>query len=262
MSGLLLDLDGASGSNNFGGNMLVASNSIGWNISDVVQWSVGGSLTNNNLIVGKGYGSITFAGDGVIAGKAIRIPTMTVSGSYLIGTTITLTTNTPTLTGTLTFDLAGTNRIVLQSYPTNPLTLYYDGHLNVINSGAAPIAGANYKFFSATNYDGAFVSQSFPALPSGLAWEDNLLLDGSISVSGSVAEPPMITSTQYNPVTRDLTLVWTSSPSATYSVMYSPTLPGPFSAILASGIASGGAETFTTVTMPAGDAGFVRIQQH
>ena len=261
MRGLLLDLDGASGSNYFGGNMLIGSDSIGWNISDVIQWGVGGSLTNDNLIVGRGYGSITFAGSGVITGKPIRIPTMTVSGSYLIGTTITLTTNTPTLTGNLIFDLANTNQLILQSYPTNPLTLYYDGNLNVINTGAVPTPGTTYKFFSATNYDGAFDLQTFPPLPVGLAWEDNLLTSGSITVSGSVATPPMITSTQYDRATRALTLVWTSSPAMTYSVIYSATLPGSFGTVLASGIPSGGAQTSTAVTLPAGDTGFVRVLQ-
>ena len=73
---------------------------------------MGANLTNNGLIQGQGYGSINFNGTGIIAGSnSITIPTMVVNGSYEIGTTITLTTNTPIFNGTLTFDLANTNQI-------------------------------------------------------------------------------------------------------------------------------------------------------
>ena len=261
IGGLMVDLDGGLGSNYFGGNVLVSSNSIGWNVSDVVQWGIGGSLTNQGLIVGKGYGSITFSGTGAIAGKPLKIPTIGVSGTYLIATTITLTTNTPTLTGTLVFDLANTNQLVMQTYATNPMTLYYAGNLNVINSGPAPTAGSTYKFFSATNYNGAFNSTSYPVLPSGLNWIDNLLTSGSITVSGSASPAISITSSQYNPSTHQLTLTWSSTPSGFYSVQYSSNLiSDPFANnVLQSGIPSGGNQTTTTVTLPANNAGFVRI---
>jgi hypothetical protein len=45
-------------------------------------------------------------------------------------------------------------------------------------------------------------------------------------------------------------------------VLTSPTLAlGSFTTTLASGIASGGSQTTTTVTMPGGNAGFLRVQQ-
>ena len=73
--------------------------------------------------------------------------------------------------------------------------------------------------------------------------------------------PPSITSWQYNGANRHFTLTWTSMPGATYSVLASATLaPGSFSP-LATGIPSGGSQTTTTVTMPVGNAGFLRIQQ-
>ncbi|MEY2430013.1 MAG: hypothetical protein QOJ40_2898 [Verrucomicrobiota bacterium] len=187
VGGLLLDLNGALGSNYFGGNVTVASTAIGWNVSDVIQWGIGGSLTNNGTIVGKGYGSITFAGTGVIAGsKTIKIPTITISGAYTIADTITLTTNTPTLTGTIVFDLARTNQIGLLA---SVGTLYYSGALQVINSGPAPSSGASFKLFNAQSYDGTFTSTTFPSLPSGLSWVDNTLTTGSIAVTGSAGSP-------------------------------------------------------------------------
>jgi hypothetical protein len=77
-----------------------------------------------------------------------------------------------------------------------------------------------------------------------------------------VPTPPAITTCQYNNATRHFTLTWDSQPGATYSVLTSPTLAaGSFTTTLASGIASGGSQTTTTVTMPGGNAGFIRISQ-
>ena len=215
VDGLLLDLDGALGSNYFGGNVTVSASAIGWNVSDVVHWGIGGSLTNNGTIVGKGYGSISFDGTGFIAGsKSIKIPTMTVNGTYTIGTTITLITNTPTLNGTLVFDLVRTNQIVLL---TNAGTaLYYSGTLNVINSGAPPASGAHYQLFNSANgYDGAFAATSFPGLPGGLSWVDNTLTTGSLDVIGAAGPPTLYLSRNAG----NLTLSWDSATYTGYSVV-------------------------------------------
>ena len=50
-------------------------------------------------------------------------------------------------------------------------------------------------------------------------------------------------------------------PGATYAVLTSPTLAAASFTTLSSGIPSGGNQTTTTVTMPGGNAGFLRIQQ-
>jgi hypothetical protein len=264
MGGLLLDLDGASGSNYFEGNVMVASNSVGWNVSDVTQWAIGGSLTNNGLIVGTGYGNISFDGAGVITGsKPIKLPTMTINGTYMIGTTITLTTNTPTLNGTLVFDLANTNQIILQSYPTNPLTLYYSGALDVINSGSAPMSGSVYTFFVATNYGGTFDTTTFPNLASGLSWVANLTSSGSIAVTGATnGSSPDITVSHFDPSSRQFTLTWSSEVGATYTVEETLSLSAPITwTPLQTDIPSGGSTTTFTVTMPTGTNGFLRVLQ-
>ena len=72
---------------------------------------------------------------------------------------------------------------------------------------------------------------------------------------------PTITSWQYDNATRHFTLTWTSASGATYKVLTSPSLASGGFTTLVSGIASGGNQTTTTVTMPAGQAGFLRIQQ-
>jgi hypothetical protein len=227
--GLMEDLNGGLGSNYFGGNVIVAgpSTSIpyypgfsytnGWYVSDVTTWGVGGNLTNNGSIFGFGFGSISFDGTtGSIAGtNTLTIPTVTVNGSYAIGTSITLITNTPTLNGTLVFDIANPKQITLL---TNAGTaLYYNGNLNVINSGSPPASGTTYALFNSTNgYAGVFASTSYPSLPAGLTWDDSMLLtNGSITVIGGSAGSPKLTQSRSGGI---LTLSWDSAAFPGYSV--------------------------------------------
>jgi hypothetical protein len=231
--GLLEDLNGALGSNHIGGNVIVSGPSTsvlgytggsytnGWYVSDVTAWSIGGSLTNSGSIFGNGFGSISFDGTGIITGSnALTIPTISVNGTYSIGDTITLTTNTPTLNGTLVFDLARTNQIVLRYAPSlsstnTTLTNYYGGNLIIINSGVVPVSGNSYKFFSASNYAGAFASTSFPSLPAGLSWIDNLVTSGSIAVTGAILGKPTLVLSRNGVV---LTLSWDSTTFPGYRV--------------------------------------------
>jgi hypothetical protein len=251
VNGLLIDLDGALGSNYFGGNVTVNKSNLGWNLTDVTQWSVGGSLTNNGTIIGIAYGSIAFNGTGNIAGSAIKIPTMTINGTYTIGTTITLTTNTPTLNGTLVFDLANTNQIILKA-GTN--WLFYSGILDVINTGPEPASGNSYKFFSATNYGGAFDTTTFPSLSGGKSWVDNLLASGSIAVTGGIAGFPIITLSRSGSV---LTLSWDSTTFPGYRVLAQTNSAGIGSNW--SGTGSGTVSPFTIAINPANPPVFFRL---
>jgi hypothetical protein len=226
--GLLSDYNGALGSNYIGGNVTIAgvgpsgwnagagNGTNGWQVSDVVTWGVGGSLTNNGAVFGTGFGSISFDGTGIITGtNALTIPTMTVNGTYTIGTTITLITNTPGLNGTLIFDIANPQQIILL---TNAGTaLYYSGNLKVINSGAAPGTGAHYQLFNCNNgYGGGFTTTSFPSLPAGLSWVDNTLTTGSIDVTGTATGRPVLSVTPTGAV---LTLTWNTTGFPGYSVV-------------------------------------------
>ena len=74
------------------------------------------------------------------------------------------------------------------------------------------------------------------------------------------APRPAITSQSYDPITQEFTLTWTSLPGKNYTILYTSDLSNPFSPLM-SDIATGGSSTTTTVTMPAGDTGFLRIQQ-
>ena len=233
-------------------------------VTDVNEWTILGSFTNNGITgFGTNYGSIDFAGTGDIAGSnALYLPTMTIDGTYTIEDTINLATNYPTINGTVVFDCANTNKsqIVLDA-GTNWFWYSTNGTLDVINSGPPLTAGYTYQLFNNvgnTNYGGGFASITLPSLTGGLSWVTNLLMNGSISVAGAAARP-IITSSHYNPATLQFTLTWTSVPGAMYTVQETPGLSPVGWSSLQTNIPSGGSTTTTTVTMPAGTKGFLRI---
>ena len=272
INGLLEDLNGTLGSNYIGGNVIVSgpgtslpnftggSFTNGWYVSDVTTWGIGGGFTNNGSVFGKGFGSISFDGAGVIAGSnALTIPTMTVNGTYAIDDTITLTTNTPIYTGTLVFDLAQTNQIILRYAPSSTSTNttqtnFFGGNLIVINSGVALMSGNSYKFFTASNYSGAFSSTSFPSLSAGLSWVDNLLTSGSITVTGAVTGSPTLTLSRSSNV---LTLSWNSTAFRGYSVQAQTNSAGIQSNWSSTG--SGTVSPYTVTINPANPPVFFRL---
>jgi hypothetical protein len=219
VNGFLLDGDGAPTNtiglvetNNFMGNLTINPGAT-MNVSDVTQWAVGGNFTNLGTIKSAHYGSIDFYGpNNSIAGNPFSIRTITVNGSYAIDTTITLATNTPTLNGTLIFDLASTNKLIFAA-GTN--TFYYSGNLTVINSGPAPAPGNSYQLFSAPSYAGSFNSITLPSLPAGLSWVNNLATSGSLAVSGSTGSPVLTVSKSGT----QLTLSWNSANYPGYEVL-------------------------------------------
>jgi hypothetical protein len=266
LGGLLEDLDGANGSNYINGNITIAGPSVGgkywsggeytngWYLGDVITWGLGGSLTNDGAVYGIGFGSIFFDGTGSIAGSNIlTLPTMTVSGTYGIDTTIQLTTNNANFNGTLIFNLANTNQIDLIPYPgaSTTQTNYYNGNLVVTG---VPTAGKTYKLFDAANYTGAFSSETLPTPPAGSSWIDNLLTTGSLVVSGSSVSQPRLA---FSRTGNQLTLSWNSVTFPGFSVEAHTNRNG-----LGSGWSSisGGATSPVTVTInPTDPSVFFRL---
>jgi hypothetical protein len=266
--GLLKDENSNLGTNYIGGNVSVIGPSThipsftggsytnGWWVSDVTTWGVGGSLTNNGSVFGSGYGSICFDGTGAITGtNVLTIPTITINGTYAIGTSITLITNTPTLNGTLVFDIADPKQLTLL---TNAGTaLYYNGNLNVINSGPAPASGAIYNLFNSTNgYAGSFASTNYPDLPAGLYWVDNTLTSGSIAVNGVIVGAPTLTLSRSGGV---LTLSWNSATFPGYSVQGQTNIAGIHSNWGPTG--SGTSSPFPIAINPANPPVFFRLSK-
>jgi hypothetical protein len=272
--GLFQDLNGALGSNYFGGNVIVAGPSTsvktwsggvytnGWYVSDVTAWGVGGGLTNNGATFGSGYGSISFNGAGTIAGtNVLTIPTMTVNGTYTIANNITVTTNTPSFNGTLIFDLANTDKIIQQYVTsTNQLpsytNMYFGGNLVVINSGGAPVSGNVYQLFSAHSYAGGFATTSFPNLPAGLSWVDSTLTNGSITVVGGSVGSPKLAQSRNGGI---LTLSWDSATYPGYSVQGQTNSAGLHSNWGATG--SGTTSPFMIAINPANPPVFFRLSK-
>jgi hypothetical protein len=255
VGGLLEDLNGALGSDNFDGSLTVNPGGH-WSLGDVITWYVGGSLTNNGLIDGTAYASIYFEGTGVITGSnSLKIPTLTIDGTYTVGTTITLTTNYPVVNGTVMFDLASTNQIVLNA-GTNWFWYSTNGTLKVINSGAAPVLGKSYQLFKSMNnhYGGGFASISLPSLPSGLTWVNNLLTSGSITVAGNGAGFPLLTLSKSGAV---LTLSWDSTTFPGYRVLAQTNSTGLGANWSSTG--SGTNSPFITTINPANPAVFYRL---
>lgn len=69
-----------------------------------------------------------------------------------------------------------------------------------------------------------------------------------------------ITTKSYNPTTQEFTLTWLSKTGQKYTILHAPDLTTAF-APLQTDLESGGQTTTATVTMPAGEAGFLRIEQ-
>lgn len=231
-----------------------------WAISDVIEWLVTGNVTNNGAITSAGPagdGGITFTNVGTVIGNPFTIANLIVNGTTTFDTTVTAT-NFVGFGGTMGFDLGAAQHEIICGQP-----LTYAGNLVVINSGAAPTAGSVYHLFNAPSYGGSFASETLPSLPAGLSWVDNTLVDGTISVASSGPSAPVITSSQFNAATHQFTLVWSSQPALTYSILYSSNLISDqfTSHVLATGIPSGGISTTNTVTLPAGPLGFLRVSQ-
>jgi hypothetical protein len=83
-----------------------------------------------------------------------------------------------------------------------------------------------------------------------VAWE-NLRLTGA---------PIAITHYDYAPATKAFTLTWQSQAGKFYTVLHAATANGNFTT-LATNVPSGGIATTATLTMPAGNSGFLRIRQ-
>ena len=74
------------------------------------------------------------------------------------------------------------------------------------------------------------------------------------------ATGPIISAHSYNPSTSEFSLSWSSLSGKTYSILHASTLTGAFTAVM-EGIPSGGTNTSTSVVVPGGNSGFLRVLQ-
>ncbi len=257
VNGTLVDFAGGPNPDDVFNNITI-NPSGKWNITDVIEWLVTGNVTNNGAILSGGSGGdggITFTNTGIVIGNPFTVANLIVNGTTTVSTTITAT-NFVGFGGTFVFDLGAAQHEIICGQP-----LAYGGNLTVVNSGPTPTVNSTYQLFSAPSYSGGFTTESLPPLPAGLAWQDNLATSGSITVVSTAPSGPTIVSSQFNPATQQFTLAWSSAPAATYSVLYSSNLVTDSftNHVLATGIPSGGTLTTKTVTVPAGNIGFLRV---
>jgi rhamnogalacturonan endolyase len=149
----------------------------------------GGTLkvTNTNGTA-TGYGAITVATGGTLAGHGIIAGSITVNAGGAIAPGNPL--GTLLLSNDLTLAAGSTTFVQVQHSPlTNDVvkilgTLNEGGTLNVTNSGAAALAnGDTFNLFNAANYSGAFTTLVLPQLTGNLAWNTSALkTSGNLSV--------------------------------------------------------------------------------
>jgi len=171
---------------------------------DGVNTYTGDTVVQNGTLGGVG----TLAGNLVLAkgtslkigeGADNQIGTFTVNGSATMTNNISCvlylnTTNTPATNSYLvvTGSLAITN-----------------GNLVVNNNGPDLTVGAKFKLFSKAVAAGAFTNVALPAITdAGLAWQNNLAVDGSIQVISAVVSSPALGVSQSG---SQLTFSWTGS---------------------------------------------------
>jgi hypothetical protein len=145
--------------------------------------TINGGTMNLNGTVGAGSpvtvnSGGTLGGTGIINGTVVVNAGGTIApGNNGLGN---LRVNTLNLGGTARMEIDGT--AVTSDVVSALASVTYGGALVVTNVGGAPIAGNKFTLFSAASRQGTFSSVTLPPLPGGLAWQNNLAVDGSIEV--------------------------------------------------------------------------------
>jgi fibronectin-binding autotransporter adhesin len=179
-----------------------------------------GGTTNTGggtLLVNGSIGGVSVLSDATLGG------TGTITAPILITTNGTLAPGSLTAIGTLTasggVSLAGDVLIKVNKSvsPSNDLTVVTGtlansgtGNITVTTNlpGATVLAlGDTFKIFNQPVVNGSAMTVS-GALPAGLAWQNNLEVDGSISVVNGTVTPPTLGVSQSGNV---LTFTWTGA---------------------------------------------------
>jgi autotransporter-associated beta strand protein len=149
-------------------------------------------VSNGTLIVSGSVGAVALSNNATLGGAA------TLHGDLIANSTGTISPGTSGATGSLTVtgaaQLDGTTRMKLNAATgTNDEivagTLSYGGTLIVSNLGGTLTNGATFQLFGSPAYPAtSFGSITLPALNTGLGWQTNLTVDGTIKVV-SVSAP-------------------------------------------------------------------------
>jgi autotransporter-associated beta strand protein len=207
-SALALTLDGAS---TYSGTTTISNGSL----------YVTGSLGNTTVTVAS---AATLGGAGSFAG------TVTVQGALAPGATGTSSTGHLTFGSSLTLATTTATRIELNRTAavthdalTVSGTFTAAGALVITNIGTALVAGDTFSLFNKAPTSGSFASVTLPALPSGLSWQNNLTVNGTLTVLGPPPPAPATTPAPADAATAvamNTSLNWTAGAGATAHRVY------------------------------------------
>ncbi len=149
---------------------------------DVVEGTLGVAGTVSGSVTVRSSG--TLSGSGAIGGPVVIEGGGTVAPGASIAT---LTINDSlTLQGTARMEIAKTGLVTANDKVEGMTTVIYGGNLVVTNLGPDALeAGDTFQLFAAAARSGTFASLSLPPLDPGLAWANNLAVDGTIQVVSS-----------------------------------------------------------------------------
>ena len=141
-----------------------------------------------------GFGSVTVASGGTLAGNGILSGPITVNsgGALVPGNPL----GSLRITNNLTLSAGSTTFMQVQHSPlTNDSvtvlgTLNEGGTLNVTNSSAVPLAnGDTFHLFNTGAYAGSFATLVLPSLTGNLAWNTNNLKTGGVLSVVALTQP-------------------------------------------------------------------------
>ena len=167
LGGYTQSLNGAnnySGSTTVGGGTLFVIGTLGTNVVTVTNAALGG----NGLIAGP----VNVATNGTLTAGSNAVGVLTISNSLVLSGKTYLKVDANLLTNDL---VTGMSEVA------------YGGTLSVTNLEGTLVAGDFFVLFSAANYTGTFMVTNLPALSSGLYWNNQLGVNGTLSV---VTNPP------------------------------------------------------------------------
>jgi hypothetical protein len=99
-------------------------------------------------------------------------------------------TDTAVLQGTAQMQIDKTGLSLTNDHVVVGSALIYGGTLTVTETGSDPLAaGDRFQLFDATAFVNSFATLNLPPLAPGLAWRNNLSVDGSIEVITGGGQP-------------------------------------------------------------------------
>lgn len=214
----LLNLQSAAGTNNYTGPTLVQTGTLALlepnTISNSASIHVYANATLDVSLRGDTtltlYGGQTLLGDGNINGNVASLPGSVVApgGNTTVGR-LTVTNNI-TLNGNLTLSLNRTNAQTSSSLASVLGTITYGGTLTVTNFGPALHAGDVFHLFpSAVTTFSGFNLATTDANGYTYTWQNNVAIDGSVTVTGAVPSVnPLPGPIQFNVSGTSLSLSW------------------------------------------------------